>query len=74
MRTTDIGVDEVYAIHKTADGQMSPLVRGIYLPLTDTPTIGNYENPVQAASGVFYQEGVKMIAPELCQKFTVKNV
>lgn len=34
------------------------VVRGIYLPLTDTPTIGNYENPVQAASGVFYQEGV----------------
>lgn len=33
LRTTDIGVDEVYAIHKTVDGQMSPLVRGIYLPL-----------------------------------------
>lgn len=51
LRTTDLAVDEVYAIHKTADGQMAPLVRGIYLPLTDTPTIGNYENPVQAASG-----------------------
>lgn len=25
LRTTDIAVDEVYAIHKTADGQMSPL-------------------------------------------------
>ena len=74
MRTTDIAVDEVYAIHKTADGQLAPLVRGIYLPLTDTPTIGNYENTVQAASGVFYQEGVKSIAPELVQRFTVKNV
>lgn len=74
LRTTDLAVDEVYAIHKTADGQMAPLVRGIYLPLTDTPTIGNYENPVQAASGVFYQENCKMIAPELCQRFTVKNV
>lgn len=51
LRTTDIAVDEVYAIHKTADGQLAPLVRGIYLPLTDCPTIGNYENVVQAASG-----------------------
>lgn len=25
LRTTDIAVDEVYAIHKTADGQMAPL-------------------------------------------------
>lgn len=33
LRTTDVAVDEVYAIHKTADGQMAPLVRGIYLPL-----------------------------------------
>lgn len=74
LRTTDIAVDEVYAIHKTSDGQMAPLVRGIYLPLTDTPTIGNYENPVQAANGVFYQEGIKSLAPELVQKFTVKNV
>lgn len=41
LRTTDIAVDEVYAIHKTPDGQMAPVVRGIYLPLTDTPTI-NY--------------------------------
>lgn len=50
LRTTDIAVDEVYAIHKTADGQMAPLVRGIYLPLTDTPTIGNYENTVELAA------------------------
>lgn len=74
LRTTDIAGDEVYAIHKTADGQMAPLVRGIYLPLTDTPTIGNYENVVQAANGVFYQEGCRMLSNELVQKFTVKNV
>lgn len=51
LRTTDIANDEVYAVHKTYDGMLAPLVRGIYLPLTDTPTIGNYENTVQAASG-----------------------
>jgi hypothetical protein len=47
LRTTDIAKGDVYAIHKTVDGQMAPLARGIYLPLTDTPTIGNYNNPTQ---------------------------
>ena len=61
-----------YAIHKTADGQMAPLARGIYMPLTDTPTIGNYNNPTQMASGIYYQEGTKYLAPELVQKVTFK--
>jgi len=61
-----------YAIHKTPDGQMAPLARGIYMPLTDTPTIGNYNNPTQMASGIYYQEGVKYLAPELVQKVTFK--
>jgi hypothetical protein len=57
-----------YAIHKTKDGQMAPLARGIYMPLTDTPTIGNYNNPTQMASGIYYQEGTKYMAQELVQK------
>lgn len=57
-----------YAIHKTADGQMAPLARGIYMPLTDTPTIGNYNNPTQMAAGIYYQEGTKYMAKELVQK------
>lgn len=57
-----------YALHKTADGQMAPLARGIYMPLTDTPTIGNYNNPTQMASGIYYQEGTKYMAQELVQK------
>lgn len=61
-----------YAIHKTHDGQMAPLARGIYMPLTDTPTIGNYNNPTQMASGIYYQEGVRYMAPELVQKVTFK--
>ena len=62
-----------YAIHKTKDGQMAPLARGIYMPLTDTPTIGNYNNPTQMASGIYYQEGTKYMAQELVQKvsFTI---
>jgi len=76
LRSTDIAeaADEgtFYAIHKTHDGQMAPLARGIYMPLTDTPTIGNYNNPTQMASGIYYQEGVRVMAPELVQKVTFK--
>jgi hypothetical protein len=85
LRSTDIKEDKVldgdnnevqtgtfYAIHKTHDGQMAPLARGIYMPLTDTPTIGNYNNPTQMASGIYYQEGVRYMAPELVQKVTFK--
>lgn len=62
LRTTDIPSGDVYAIHKTPDGQMAPLVRGIYLPLTDTPSIGNYNNPTQVANGIYYQEGIDLCA------------
>lgn len=76
LRSTDIkentGEGTFYAIHKTADGQMAPLARGIYMPLTDTPTIGNYANPTQMAAGIYYQEGTRMMAPELVQKVTFK--
>ena len=76
LRSTDIdentGEGTFFAIHKTADGQMAPLARGIYMPLTDTPTIGNYNNPTQMASGIYYQEGTKYMAPELVQKVTFK--
>lgn len=76
LRSTDVnekaGEGTFYAIHKTADGQMAPLARGIYMPLTDTPTIGNYNNPTQMAAGIYYQEGTRYLAPELVQKVTFK--
>lgn len=76
LRSTDIhepaGEGVFYAIHKTADGQMAPLARGIYMPLTDTPTIGNYNNPTQMAAGVYYQEGVRYMAEELVQRVSFK--
>ena len=77
LRSTDVkeaeGEGTFYAIHKTQDGQMAPLARGIYMPLTDTPTIGNYANPTQMAAGIYYQEGTRMLAPELVQKVTFKT-
>lgn len=78
LRSTDIVEDAsqnegvFYAIHKTHDGQMAPLARGIYMPLTDTPTVGNYNNPSQMAAGIYYQEGTRIMAPELIQKVSFK--
>lgn len=76
LRSTDVfenkGEATFYAIHKTQDGQMAPLARGIFMPLTDTPTVGNYNNPTQMASGIYYQEGTKYMANELVQKVTFK--
>jgi hypothetical protein len=71
LRHTDIPTNEGYAIHKTADGQLAPLMRGIYLPLTNSPLIGNYNNPTQFAQGIYYQEVNQSIIPELDYKFTV---
>lgn len=69
LRHTDIDPNVGYAIHKTADGQLAPVMRGIYLPLTNTPSIGNYQNPTQVAQGIYYQEANQSIVPELVQKF-----
>jgi len=63
-----------YAICKTKDGQLAPAIRGIFLPLTSTPVVGNYLQPVQQAHGLYYQEAVGSIAPELAQKFVVSDV
>lgn len=71
LRHTDITSGYGYAIHKTFDGQLAPLMRGIFLPLTNTPAVGNYNNPTQVANGVFYQEGAQSIAQELVVKFSV---
>lgn len=76
LRSTDVveasGEGTFYAIIKTEDGQMAPLARGIFMPLTDTPTVGSYNNPTQMASGIYYQEGTRYLAPELVQKVTFK--
>jgi len=74
LQHVDIPSDEAYAIHKTIDGNLAPVVRGSFLPLTNTPTIGNYENPTQLATGVYYQEVTKSIVPELVQKFKLINI
>lgn len=64
--------NEGYAIHKTSDGLMAPLARGIFLPINDLPEVGNFQNPTQSASGIFSYEGVKFLTSDLVQRFEVK--
>jgi len=71
LRHLNIPDNDAYAIHKTADGAMAPVMRGIFLPLTSTPAIGNYNNPTQVANGVYFQEAERNIATALSQKFTL---
>lgn len=71
---SDIPENDMYGIHMTKGGELAPLGRGIFLPITNTPVIGNYENPVQQAQGVFYQHEVKLLVPELVQKVNINII
>jgi hypothetical protein len=73
LRHLNIPANSGYAIHKTPGGECAPLMRGIYLPLTNTPIVGNYNNPTQYANGVYYQEVNDILYPELIQRFEVKD-
>lgn len=73
FRHIDIDPKEGYAIHKTPGGEVAPIIRGIYLPLTNMPTVGNYNNPSQFVNGVYYQEANDLLYPELIQKFRIET-
>jgi len=71
LRHMDVPFGKGYAVHKTVGGEVAPLMRGIYLPLTNMPMVSNYNNPSQFATGVYYQEANEPIFPELIQEFDV---
>lgn len=47
-----------YMGYKSTDGSVAPLLRVIYLPLTTTPNVGNFANPVQVSGGYYYAESM----------------
>lgn len=71
LRHLSIPSDTIYAVHKTPGGELAPVIFGNYLPLTWTPSIGSYQNPTQLASGVFFQNGIKPVAPALIQRMRI---
>lgn len=71
LRHLDIEDNDGFAIHKTADGNLAPIIRGIFSPLTPIPFIENYNNTTQFGNGIYYQEVTISIVPKLIQKFTI---
>lgn len=66
------GVCQGYAIHKTKEGQLAPLMRGIFLPLTNMDEVGSFDNPLLKSGGIFSYEGVNMLTQDLTIGFQVK--
>jgi len=61
-----------FAIHKTPDGKMGPVVYGDFLPLYSTRPAINYDNPTQFAQAIFSQDAIDSIVPEFVTAGTVK--
>ncbi|MEM5877256.1 MAG: hypothetical protein QXF12_00085 [Candidatus Aenigmatarchaeota archaeon] len=58
-----------FAIHNLPDNDLSPAVYATFLPVTATPSVGNFNNPVQQVLGLYHQADVAPLAPELCVPF-----
>lgn len=58
-----------FAIHNLPDNDLAPAVYATFLPITATPTVGNFNNPVQQVLGLYHQADVASLAPELCVPF-----
>ncbi|MEM5878729.1 MAG: hypothetical protein QXF12_07685 [Candidatus Aenigmatarchaeota archaeon] len=58
-----------FAIHNLPDNDLAPAVYATFLPITATPTVGNFNNPVQQVLGLYHQADVANLAPELCVPF-----
>lgn len=42
-----VGDNDLYLTHRTEDGQLAPVMRGMFLSPTDLPEIANFDNPVK---------------------------
>lgn len=71
VRHLNVGTNDIYAVHKTAGGELAPVMLGQYLPLTFSPNVGSYSNPTQLANAVFYQLGLRKITDALVVKSTI---
>lgn len=66
-----VGDYDLYLTHKTEDGQLAPVVRGMFLSPTDLPEIANFANPTQITNGMFSLEGVRPTTSKLAVKLTI---
>lgn len=67
-----LAADEAYAACKTADGNLAPVISGQFLPLSNLPTIGDYDNISKFSTGIYSMESLDLLTSELLQRFTIK--
>lgn len=67
-----VAADEAYAACKTADGNLAPVISGQFLPLSNLPTIGDYDNISKFSTGIYSMESLDLLTSELLQRFTIK--
>jgi len=63
-----------FAVAVLPENNLAPAARGIYLPVTQTATVANFNNPVQEALSLFFQEETEVLAPELVVPFAFINL
>jgi len=73
LQHPDIDDNDGFAIYKSADGQIAPVMRGIYLPLTNVPEVGDLNGTEQFKRGVYFQDTYYPLKPELIQKFSINS-
>lgn len=61
-----------YAIHKTKEGHLAPLMRGMFLPLTNMNEVGSFNNPLLKSGGIFSYEGMSRLTNDLTVGFQLK--
>jgi hypothetical protein len=64
--------NECFASCKTADGNLAPVISGQFLPLSNLPTIGDYNNISKFSTGIYSMESLDLLTSELLQRFTIK--
>lgn len=64
--------NEAYASCKTVDGNLAPLISGNFLPMSNLPTVGNYDNANKYSTGIYSMESLDLLTSELLQRFVVK--
>lgn len=68
----EVGENDIYLTHKTEDGQIGALARGMFISPTDLPEVFSFGNPTQSTNGMMSMEGIRGTDSSLVVKLTVK--
>lgn len=63
---------QAFGIHKLKEGQLAPLMRGMFLPLTSMNEVGSFDNPLIKSGGIFSFEGISPLTSDLTVGFQIK--